>query len=70
MISISKHIYHSNEVTMMYKTKEIIGKLSSAVSNPSNHKYAAYSLAANPSQPNALQNQFEILTHHNNYPYF
>ncbi|GEP85269.1 hypothetical protein [Staphylococcus piscifermentans] len=54
----------------MYKTKEIIGKLSSAVSKPSNRKYTAYSRDTNPSQSDALQNQFEILTHHRNYSYF
>ena len=55
---------------MMYKIKEIIGKLGSAAYNPSNRKYTAYSRAASPSQPDALQNQFEILTHHRNYSCF
>ncbi|GEP84701.1 hypothetical protein [Staphylococcus piscifermentans] len=54
----------------MYKTKDIIVKLGSAISNPSNRKYTAYSRVASPSQPDVLQNQFEILTHHRNYPYF
>ncbi|SUL89985.1 Uncharacterised protein [Staphylococcus carnosus] len=55
---------------MMYKTKKIIGKLGRTISAPSNRKYTAYSRAADPSQPDALQNQFEILTHYRNYPYF
>ncbi|SNV08499.1 Uncharacterised protein [Staphylococcus piscifermentans] len=54
----------------MYKTKEINGKLGSAISYPSNRKYTAYSRVANPSQPDVLQNQLEDLTHHCNYPCF
>ncbi len=40
---------------MMYKTKDIIGKISNAVSNPSNRKYTAYNRAANPSQWDVLK---------------
>ncbi|SNU95454.1 Uncharacterised protein [Staphylococcus piscifermentans] len=41
---------------MMNKSKEIIEKLGSAISNPS--------------QPDALKNKMRILTHHRNYPCF
>ncbi|GEP85614.1 Uncharacterised protein [Staphylococcus piscifermentans] len=54
----------------MYKTKEINGKLGSAVSYPSNRIYIAYSRTTNPSQPITLQNQLEVLTQHRNYPCF
>ena len=55
---------------MMNKTKEIIGKLGSTIYNPSNRKYTAYIRITNPSQLDALQNQFEFSMHHRNCPCF